>query len=612
MKIHKPEIFFVIVLLFFGILLVFITPIGAGADEDTHIGRIWEMSKGVLIPNQYLSTGPYYPFVFYTISYRQDVNLSPVTWEKFKSQLMTKIDWDNMINHTTRARYFPTLYLPQALIMGIMGRVLDFPVGIIYYTERLSYLFLYALIVYLAIRMIPIGKWILGILSITPMALIQASSISPDSVNNGIAYIFLAWALYLNTSEKCTSFSRRDWVITAGLTLFVCTLKLNAIPLLLILFLIPRIKFGSTKWLVGFVIASLFSFVIISLGWNYLTSSFLIYSSTSETYNVLDQLKGIVSEPLRFLRAIINAVQTQSPGYIHDWIGISGYDYWDLPTPVYWITPILILLAILSESAGDILRLRKRIIAIGTFLVVFLGTLVLFYLLYNPPGTILIPGVQGRYFLFISPVLMIALIPRKAILRLNRIWLRIGLVFVALLTVGGLFLAYHVTCGSSFYSSGLCYLPRVKNWSPETSLQYHVNDNNVGLQTFTARCGNLSRIRLWIRSKGVMAKPISVKLIDSSESSIVYSSLIPQNIIPTNEWLDITIPPIGNSKDKSYSIEISTAEGINKSDIILAYTTRNEYLEGEFSINREKQDGDLLFLYGCSAGLNTFFLPISR
>ena len=104
LKTNKPEITIALVALIFGIVLVFITPFGAGTDEDTHLGRIWEMSTGAMLPNQYLSTGPKYPFAFYQISFRQDLNLNPVTWDTWKTQLLTKIDWDNFIDYRTRTR----------------------------------------------------------------------------------------------------------------------------------------------------------------------------------------------------------------------------------------------------------------------------------------------------------------------------------------------------------------------------------------------------------------------------------------------------------------------------------------------------------------------------
>ena len=320
MKKIKPEIIFVILILLFGTVLVFITPIGAGFDEDTHLGRIWEMSKGVVIPNQYLSQGPFYPYAFYQLSYRQDVNLSPISWEAWQAQLAVKIDWANMINHKTRSIYFPTLYLPQAFLIGLLGRVLDTPVAIIYYVLRLSYLIIFALATYLAIRITPIGKWILGILSVSPMALIQAASISPDSVNNGVCFVFLAWILYLNSAPKKDKFSRKDWLITAFLVFCICTLKLNSIFLLLLLFGVPRQKYGTPKWLATFVLFTLLMVLVVFVGWSGLTSSQLSVISTGETSPML-QLKGMLTNPASYLNALLYNIQTQYGRYFTEWVG---------------------------------------------------------------------------------------------------------------------------------------------------------------------------------------------------------------------------------------------------------------------------------------------------
>ena len=52
--IFQPENAFLTFGLIIGILLVFLTPLGAGFDEDTHIARIWEMSQFEFIPNRLL------------------------------------------------------------------------------------------------------------------------------------------------------------------------------------------------------------------------------------------------------------------------------------------------------------------------------------------------------------------------------------------------------------------------------------------------------------------------------------------------------------------------------------------------------------------------------
>src|SRR5512139_2690830 len=137
MKRIKPETFFLMIVLVAGIVNAVITPLGAGYDEDTHVARIWEMSKGEMIPNRFLSQGPNFPFVFYELSYRQQLNLVPQSLEEWQAQFSEKIDWDVMVPHITRAVYFPVLYLAQAFIMGVFGRLLDVSVGWIYILLRL-------------------------------------------------------------------------------------------------------------------------------------------------------------------------------------------------------------------------------------------------------------------------------------------------------------------------------------------------------------------------------------------------------------------------------------------------------------------------------------------
>jgi len=607
MKKDRPEIFFVVLIFVFGAMLIFITPFGAGFDEETHLARIWETSKGVLIPNQYFSKGPNYPFVFYQLSYRQDVNVRPVSWETWKGQQSVKIDWDNMLNYNIRTRYFPTFYLLQAIIMGILGRVFDTPVAIIFYIERFSYLFMYASLIYMAIRITPVGKWIFGILSIAPMSLIMASTITADSLNNGIAFIFVAWVLYLNRPQDQVSFSRKEWFITVLLSFAVCTLKLNALPLLFLLLLIPRQKIGSRNWRLAFIIILLFDIFVIGLGWNYYTSSFLLTSETTETYNATDQLKEIFANPLHFLNVLTNSILTLAPRYLRDWIGVSGYSYWSLPAPVYWLTPILILFALLSDKMGNVLNYKKRIIALSTFLIVFIGTWTLFYLLYSGPGDMLIPRIQGRYFLVIGPLLMISLLPSKVVLNLNKIWLQVGLILIGGMTVGGLFLAYHVPCGSSLYTPGLCILPRYKNFSPETSLSVNISKSTTVKQTFTPMCDNMSQIWIWINKNGVSQNALSVKILTGNSSNLIFSRQVPQAEIPSSGWLIIDFPIPMNLAKKSLFIEVDSGSIQGNTAIDLGYSTENEYLDGRLTINKQHQDGDLLFKYGCRVGLEKLF-----
>jgi hypothetical protein len=198
----------------------------------------------------------------------------------------------------------------------------------------------------------------------------------------------------------------------------------------------------------------------------------------------------------------------------------------------------------------------------------------------------------------------LALLPRNAILRLKNTWLLAGTVLVGALSVGALFLGYHVTCGSSYYSTGLCYLPRYKNWAPEISVPLKVSQSTIGRQAFSVDCNDLTSARLWIRDRGASSDPIRVNILADGSTQPVVSKLISPQSLPPSGWYEFRFPPVPDSGNKKYVLEVVPAEGTGQPDIELGYFARNEYMAGSLRINNLEQTGDLLFQYGCSVGLD--------
>src|SRR5512133_2880654 len=189
----RPEILFALIALLIGGGLCFLIPPGAGFDEITHLARVWEISGGYPIPNQKLSQGPYLPMAFSEVSYRNRFFNTPLERDYFTRNAGKKIDWNNFTDHETRSVYFPLSYLPQAVVTGLLGRVLDAPVLWIYYLCRLLELLFYGLGVDFALRLIPFGKWLLAALALAPMALFQAGTIGTDPYTNAASLLYLAW-----------------------------------------------------------------------------------------------------------------------------------------------------------------------------------------------------------------------------------------------------------------------------------------------------------------------------------------------------------------------------------------------------------------------------------
>ena len=79
----------------------------------------------------------------------------------------------------------------------------------------------------MAIRLIPFGKWILLVLALSPTALFQAATISPDAISNGIGFLFIAGSLWAAERKEI------GWRETGSLVVLIFLLflaKLNLIP----------------------------------------------------------------------------------------------------------------------------------------------------------------------------------------------------------------------------------------------------------------------------------------------------------------------------------------------------------------------------------------------
>ena len=269
MKKQRPELFFTLVIFIIGTVLLLITPAGANFDEETYVARIWEMGLGHFIPNSHLGEEGTVPNAFMKISYRRQLNVPIINMDILREQIKVKIDWDDFAKYETRAGYFPTLFMIQAVIMRVFGAHFHLPVLILYYMLRFTYLLLYCLLVYLAIKILPFGKWVFGTLALAPMCLIQATSISADPVVFGMAFLFIAWVLKLS-SDPSGGMTKKELLITCLLTLSLGTLKTNMIFLLVLLLIIPKRKYAGKKTWIAVLVSALLS-LVLAFGWIYIT-----------------------------------------------------------------------------------------------------------------------------------------------------------------------------------------------------------------------------------------------------------------------------------------------------------------------------------------------------
>jgi len=603
MKKQKPEIYFTILVLVLGIVLLFITPAGANYDEETYMARIWEMGLGHIIPNSYLNEDVYFPNAFGFISYRRQVNLPAIDMDTLKRQMQERIDWGDTIPYQTRAVYFPTLFAIQAVIMRVLGAHFSFPILVLYYIIRFSYLLIYCLLVYLTIRILPFGKWLFGALTITPMCLIQAASVSSDPVIFGIAFLFIAWIVKLASNLK-EDLTQKELLITCLLIIALGTLKPNTIFLLTLLIVIPAQRFKKNKiWLI-ILLTSLAS-VAISLGWSYVASQYFM-SRDNTTVNPIAQFLSFFTSPQKFFKALWITLYGNLSAFYKQAVGVSGYGYWNMPKAIYWIFPATLLLAIFSEGTKIVLTIKQRVLfgLVGLFnlLMVF----VIFFIVETPVDYTGIWGVQGRYFTLFFPLLVIPFIFNPKF-HLSKIIIGTLLAFSSIACVASLFLSYHVVCGYALVSNQPCILPYYKNWDASTFLGVTLDKDTSIKQSAEISCREITGIQVWVKQNQFTVGQKELFSLKNMAGDILQTSWVQSDALTKSGWATIYLDTPVSALNQVLQFEFTPQDGTGLPGVELGYFPTNELGRGSLWINEKVIDQDLVFRYVCTDNISNIF-----
>jgi uncharacterized membrane protein len=606
-SISKPELFTIFVLLTFGTVAVFMTPVSAGYDEETHLARVWEMSALQFVPNEKLGSELPFPAVYYELSYRRLKLVTAVQPEFLTEYASLPLDAHDYIygEFETRSVYSPPLLAPQAFVMRYLGRALRLPALTVFYLCRLAGLLSYILLAWLAVRWIPFGKWLMATLAVAPMALLQASIISTDAISNGLALFFIAGCLAISRLEQLTW---KEWFQLALLFFVLFWGKVNIVPLALLPFIIiPPSKFGTKSQYALLIFVSVAFLVIEVGGWNILAYS--RYHSALEGADPAGQLTYILTHPFDFAGVILKNLWENHPGHFRGWLALYGYDYWPVPQAIYFLYPIAILAALLFRGDQEsVINKKERIALLVVFVLSYIATVSSLYVSITPVGSIDIQGIQGRYFFPVMPLLLLALtdLPRSAGVIRSSALILAPVLLSLFLYLGGLILSYHVSCGPQYYRTDLCFQPNYKNFAPEASYSEPVSSRLTLTQEIVPQCDGMTELRVWINSaQADPAQTILFELTDQNDSENASTVEVPNNRLPREGWYTLAFDPDWQSGGKLYTLTISSVGDAGGPRI--SYSLRPEYTDGKLYENGQNVPQDIIFQYGCIAGLRKMF-----
>ncbi|RIK31300.1 MAG: hypothetical protein DCC56_03695 [Anaerolineae bacterium] len=606
-RLHAAEIYLLAVLLTFGVAVCFLLPISGGYDEETHLLRVWQMSDLRFLPNEADEGKLPFPAVYWELSYRRQFlvrAVEPDFWQKYGD---LSIDAHDYIYGSvdTRSVYSPPLLLPQALTMRLLGRRQGLPALTVYDACRIVGLLSYLLLAWLAVRMIPFGKWILALLTASPVAILQAATISADAISNGLALLFLGGSIAIaNRSEL----RWREW---GGLALLLALLflgKVNLVPLAILPFLIiPPARFKIRYGYVLLLITALALFAIEVVGWNLLAYSQLL--TAPEGTNPIGQVRFILGNFPEFISILTQTMRGRWFSYLLDWIAIYGFAYWPVPAWTYYFFMLALILALFR--ADDSIQKRTRLGLLLVFFLAYVGTYILMYITFNPVAFGSIEGVQGRYFTTVMPLLFLGLagLPLPQRIRLPSALPAILSALSLIFYTGGMYLSYHVVCGSQFYQAGLCYQPNYKNWAPDARYSQPVSPQLTLKQEIVPECRGVSEVRVWVN--GDQADPSGMTefvLRDVNQSRELIRKVVNNSEFPAGSWFTLHFDPDWESLGKFYLLTISSQDTGPQ----IAYSLRAEYPAGKLFENDAPMQEDLIFQTGCVAGWDALRQSDSR
>ena len=428
-----------------GLAMALITPPFQVPDEAAHYYRAWSVAEVQLIaqPERVVMLPEN------VVSLPDRLGSLIIDWSGNHYSVKTAVGllWEPISGHergqvTTAAGYGPIGYIPQAIGIDI-ARLLGHSPLLGFYLGRLSNLLVSALLVFLAIRVVPFGRPLIALTALLPMFVSEAASLSPDGLALSGFLLFLALMLRFSDRETVT---RADAITMVCAAAILLNAKPGLVALVLLVFMVRPRQFGGVRnyavWVGAALIASIGLAGVIMIAApaaapGYLNSVGII------GVNAGKQLEFMVSHPLGFAKVLYRTFEQRAIELTQAAYGLLGWLTVRLPVlGMYAMGLSGILLLGVRETVGT--TRWQRLVMCATGVAYGVSVSAALYTDWSPLWSPVVLGLQGRYFL---PIIALALFAVYGI-RVQRqrailLILVVAVVFAMVTTVGTLLHFYY-------------------------------------------------------------------------------------------------------------------------------------------------------------------------
>lgn len=404
-----------------GLVFVFLVPPFWVADEPSHFRRAYDVSRGHLWP-EVVHTSPGGAYAAGTVGAELPRSLLVLEHElpagpgatsrpaTILRSLRVPLAPDDRLfvdfRGTAWAPFLP--YAAPALAIAV-GRWCGAGPLLLLYLGRLANLVASSLLIALAIRRFPTGRWVQMLIALTPMAITLRASLSADAAAFTAACVFVA--LVAEASSGSRPLRRGDLAALIGAAAALALTKLPYVPLLLLPLSIPAERFSARsrpRFLIPYAAVALAAVLFTIVCWQ------RIPVAMRPSVDPATQMRSLVAQPLSVLQVLAHDVAQSWLLYLMEAIGalLGWLDIGVSPIVIDADLFLIVLLLLLDVEASGLPSRRQRWLLLISVTTVALGVLVSQYVTWTEPGHEL-QGVQGRYFLPIAPATAWLLQPRS-------------------------------------------------------------------------------------------------------------------------------------------------------------------------------------------------------
>lgn len=407
---------YMILAFIFGFLFIVLIPPFQVPDEPNHFLRAYQITQGDFIAEKRVKAG-YGPVaggeipVSLVKTIRKVIDRIPHNPQRKQNiadviaafSFPLKRGEKNFFSFPNTAMYSPVPYIPQAVGIAI-GKVFDFSPLMLLYLGRFCNLLFVLITVTLAIRIMPVSRTIIFLLALMPMTMHQSASLSSDALIIALAFLFTA--MVIRAVIDSDFYPGAGYLISLIFIAILLSLSKSVYVLIVLLYFaipIDKSKTPVRYWIIGAMA------VILSLGscflWTHAASSLYVPLRKGMPHSLDVFMQYIASHPFDYSLLMIKTFFHDLPVLMWWFVGSLGW----LDTPLhisfivlYWV--VLLFAAVTEETPGKALSLQRK----GLFFLVIGGCTALMltslFLTWTSPGAPFIVGLQGRYFIPLSPI----------------------------------------------------------------------------------------------------------------------------------------------------------------------------------------------------------------